>query len=74
VVIEHVSPIRDFTRNAIEKIDRGASDKQLENFVRKNYRLVLLTPEEATHLNRQNRSKMTPDRLGSAGIKLAPPR
>src|SRR5258707_8095535 len=30
VLIEHVSPIRDFTRKAIEKIDGGATDQQLE--------------------------------------------
>jgi len=71
IVIEHVSPIRDFTRKAIEKIDDGASDEQLEDFVKINYRLVLLTPDEALRLNQQNRSKMMPDRLERAGIELA---
>jgi hypothetical protein len=71
VVIEHVSPIRDFTRQAIEKVTQRASNEQLERFVRKNFRLVLLTPDEALRLNKQNRSKMTPGRLGRAGIKLA---
>jgi len=71
VVIEHVSPIRDFTRKAIEKINRGASDRQLKNFVRANYRPVLLTPDETVRLNKQNRSTMTADRLERAGIKMA---
>ena len=71
MVIEHVSPIRDFTRKAIEKIDGGASNEQLEHFVRTSYRLVLLTPDEALCLNKQNHSKMTTDRLGLAGIKLS---
>src|SRR5580698_7708954 len=70
VVIEHVSPIRDFTRKAID-MEQSATDKQLEEFVITNYQLVLLTPEEALRLNKQNRSKMTPDRLTSAGITLA---
>jgi hypothetical protein len=70
VLIEHVSPIRDFTRRAIVNLDEGASDEQLEEFVRSHYRLVLLTPEETLHLNKHNRSRMVPDRLDLAGIKL----
>ena len=72
VLIEHVSPVRDFTRNAIAKLDDGATNKQFLDFVRKKYRLVLLTPEETKHLNKINRSKMTPDRLGQAGIGIVP--
>ncbi len=67
--IEHVSPIRDFTCRAIDKITNGASDAQLKSFVRKYFKLVLLTPEEALRLNRQNRSRMKPHRLRDAGIK-----
>jgi hypothetical protein len=72
VMIEHVSPIRDLTRKAIEQIDGGASDEKLESLVKANYVLVLLTPEETLHLNGQNRSKMTDpplDRLRLAGIE-----
>jgi hypothetical protein len=65
VRIEHVSPLRDFTREAI-KIERQATDGQLEEFVKARYRLVLLTPDETLQLNKKNRSKMSPDRL--AGI------
>ena len=72
VGIEHVSPHRDFTRNAIAKLDDGATDKQFLDFVRENYRLVLLTPEETKHLNKINRSRMTLDRLGQAGIRIVP--
>lgn len=71
VMIEHVSPIRDFTRKAI-KIAEGESDEQLKKFVRNNYRLVLLTPAETLSLNKQNRSKMIKNRLVRAGIKMAP--
>jgi hypothetical protein len=67
VLIEHVSPVRAFTRMAIEKID-SLDDKGLERFVKKHFRLVLLTPEETAQLNRQNRSKMSKDRL--AGIRF----
>ena len=73
VLIEHVSPIRAFTRGAIEIIESGKTDKQLTNFVRKYYQFVLLTQEETIRLNKHNRTEMTPDRLSSAGIKLAPP-
>lgn len=71
VFVEHVSPRRDFTRHAIEQIDNGASDQQFLNYVRKHYRLVLLTEEETKHLNSVNRTKMEKDRLETAGIKLA---
>jgi hypothetical protein len=62
VRIEHVSPLRDFTREAI-KIEQHATDGQLEEFVKARYRLVLLTPDETLRLNKKNRSKMSPDRL-----------
>lgn len=70
VLIEHVSPHRAFTRRAIEKIGGGASDEELTEYIKRLYRLVLLTPEETKRLNRINRSRMTPDRLGEAGISL----
>jgi hypothetical protein len=69
VRIEHVSPIREFTREAIE-LEQHATDEQLEDFVKAKYQLVLLTPDETLRLNKKNRSKMTPDRLSSAGIAL----
>ena len=70
VLIEHVSPIRDFTRCAIAEIDNGASDQEITDYVRRHYRLVLLTTEEIQRLNKINRSQMTTDRLGQAGIKV----
>lgn len=66
--IEHVSPLRDMTRQAIEALDQGASDQEFSEFVVRHYRLVLLTKEETQRLNRINRSRMTPDRLDEAGI------
>jgi hypothetical protein len=71
VMIEHVSPIRHFTREAIAVLDHGASDEELVRFVRTKYKLVLLTAEETLRLNKQNRSTMSEDRLHRAGIKLA---
>ena len=71
VCIEHVSPRRDFTRRAIEQIDRRVSDQQFLNYVRKHYRLVLLTEKETKHLNNINRTKVEKNRLKTAGIKLA---
>ncbi len=71
VLIEHVAPVRDFTRKAIEQLQCGATDAEFERFVRKNYRLVLLAPDEALRLNRLNRSKMDRHRLSKAGIRIA---
>lgn len=68
VKIEHVSPHRALTRGAIQIIDDGANDQEFTDYVRQHFRLVLLTAEEAQRLNRINRSEMTRDRLGSAGI------
>lgn len=70
VLIEHVSPHRALTRLAIEKINAGASDATFIKFVRKKFQLVLLTKEETDNLNKLNRSKLDPDRLRRAGIKL----
>ena len=70
VFVEHVSPVRDFTRQAIKLLDEGASDDELTNYIVKHFRLVLLTKEEMRHLNKINRSRMTPDRLGEAGIQV----
>lgn len=70
VFIEHVSPLRALTRQAIAEHDEGATDEQLTDYVIRHYRLVLLTKEEMDHLNRINRSRMTPDRLGNAGIEV----
>jgi hypothetical protein len=71
VLIEHVSPVRDFTRRAIEKID-SLDDAGFAKFVKRHFRLVLLTPQETVRLNRENRSKMISKRL--TGIKMAKPK
>ncbi|HEY5239559.1 MAG TPA: hypothetical protein VIJ62_14350 [Rhizomicrobium sp.] len=72
VFIEHIAPLRDLTKKAIAEIDRGVTDKKFEAFVRANFDLVLLSFQETQRLNKQNRSRMEPDRLTKAGIKLAP--
>jgi hypothetical protein len=70
VLIEHVAPVRALTRLAIEKIDT-MDDAAFVRFVKRHYRLVLLTPEETIRLNRTNRSKMHVHRL--AHIRMAAP-
>ena len=67
--IEHVAPQRAFTREAIDLLRDGATDQAFTDYVRQHYRVVLLTAEEMAHLNKINRSRMTSDRLGGAGIK-----
>jgi len=71
VLIEHVAPLRDLTRKTIAEHDAGATDEELIKFIKDHFRLVLLTEEETLRLNKINRSKMTPDRLGEAGIEMA---
>ncbi len=71
VFIEHVAPLRALTRSIISEIDAGKSDRQLIDFIKKHYRLVLLTAEETKRLNRINRSELHDDRLGQAEIILA---
>ena len=71
VLIEHVSPLRHLTQKAIERIDQQVTDTQFQQFVKEHYKLVLLSPAETLRLNKQNRTKMNPDRLKHAGIQLA---
>jgi len=73
VQIEHVSPLRELTRQAIETInglDDEAAHARLVEFVKRHYMLVLLTPEEMLSLNKLNRSRMCSERLELADIKL----
>ncbi len=72
VLIEHVTPLRAFTRLAISKIEAGMTDDEFEAFVRNKFEFALLTREEAALLNKQNRTKLDPDRLAKAGIVLEP--
>lgn len=71
VLIEHVSPHREFTRRAIEQIEANVTDDEFKAFVLANFQLALLTVEETARLNKANRTKMAADRLASAGIRLA---
>lgn len=71
VLIEHVSPVRHLTQMVIGEIVQGADDNQLKEFVKAHYKLVLLSPAETLILNKQNRSKVSADRLSRAGISLA---
>lgn len=70
VLIEHVSPHRELTRAATERINRGVADDEFLELVRSNFALALLTEEETTRLNHLNRSTMQSDRLARAGIEL----
>jgi hypothetical protein len=75
VLIEHVSPLRAFTRKAICLLGEKPEytqivRKRLEKFIEEHYRLVLLTPEETIRLNRENRSNMDSQRLEKSGIQV----
>lgn len=68
--IEHVMPQRGYTVQVCRLITQGATDTDIVDFIRANYRLVLLTSEEARRLDRLNRSKLAVDRIADAGILL----
>lgn len=70
VLIEHVMPQREFARKIIKIVGNGATDDEILSVIQQDYRLVLLTQDETTALNRLNRSRITPDRLADAGIKI----
>lgn len=70
VQIEHVSPLRHLTREAIRLVTNGATDAELVAFILAKYRLTLLTRDEMAALNKVNRSRMTEDRLFEAGIAI----
>ena len=71
VLIEHINPHRALTRLAIDKLQSGVTDSDFSGFVKANYQLALLTEAETVRLNKLNRTRIEPDRLGQAGIKLA---
>lgn len=70
VLIEHVAPKRHLTQMPIKKIET-ASDAQFRAFVKRHYRIVLLSPDEMSRLNKLNRSMVHSNRLGQASIEVA---
>lgn len=68
VQIEHVAPTRAWSRAICDMIESNCTDQELLEFVKKTYRLVLLTKEEQRQVDSRNRSKMAADRL--AGIEV----
>jgi hypothetical protein len=70
IYIEHVMPQRAFARLVIDLVSEGISDAQLLQFLKANYRLVLLSRDETQRLNRLNRSRLSPDRIADASIEL----
>jgi hypothetical protein len=76
IYVEHVAPLRDFTKKAISIIDEAqqkgesseAQKNTLKEFVIKHYRLVMLTSEETKILNQKNRTLMSEDRLNGIDI------
>ena len=64
VFVEHVAPHRALTREAVEIVTKGATDKQLIEWIKKNYRLIHLTADETAQLNARNRTRIDSKRLG----------
>ena len=68
--IEHVMPQRAFAKKIIDIVEEGATDEEIIAFIEQNYRLVLLNTEVSSMLNLKNSSRISPDRLGEAGIVM----
>lgn len=68
--IEHVRPQRAYAQEIIARVGTGETDKQILDFIRAHYRLVILTKTEARILDRKNRSRISSDRLAEAGISI----
>jgi hypothetical protein len=67
---EHVAPKRALTIKAIELVMKSKNDEPLLRFIKRNFRLAVLTPDQRSHLDRHNRSRIDPKRLEKAGIKI----
>lgn len=61
--VEHVLPQREMTLRLGAMIDEGKTDTEILGWLKTNYRLVVLTNEETTELNRRNRSRICPNRM-----------
>jgi hypothetical protein len=51
-------------------VEQGATDADVVDYIKDNFRLVLFTPEERRLLDRVNRSRIVEDSLKGAGIEL----
>lgn len=63
VEIEHVFPKRAYTIALLKKLSQIEDKIKIEKWIKKNFKLVLLTPLERANLDKVNRTKMRPDRL-----------
>lgn len=70
VEIEHLLPKRSYAKVVCDMVANGATDAELITYIKINFRLVLLTPDERRSLDRVNRSKIVANRLQEAGIKM----
>jgi hypothetical protein len=70
IEIEHVLPKRAYAQAICLMVEEGATDAELLDYIRDNFRLVLLTKEERTTLDRINRSRLSKARLAEAGIAM----
>ena len=77
VEIEHVYPKRAYTIALLRKLSKTEDTVKIEQWIKKNFKLVLLTPSERANLDKVNRTKkrVIAD-FESAGITLCdePPR
>ncbi|MFZ5522996.1 MAG: hypothetical protein ACOY9D_02780 [Pseudomonadota bacterium] len=63
VEIEHVFPKRAYTIALLNKLSKIEDKIKIEKWIKRNFKLVLLTPLERANLDKVNRTKMRPDRL-----------
>jgi len=63
VEIEHVSPKRAYTIALLSALSKTNDKNKIKKWIRKNFKLILLTTSERVNLDRVNRIRMCPDRL-----------
>ena len=68
VQIEHVFPKRAYTVELLSIISKGTTNEEIAKWIRENFKLALLTPDERSQLDKENRTKHSHNRL--AGILM----
>ncbi|WP_108787238.1 hypothetical protein [Erythrobacter sp. Alg231-14] len=67
--LEHVMPQRAYARDLCECIET-MTDEDVIAHIKATYRVCIITRAEQKHIDKINRSRMTPDRIAEAGIEL----
>ncbi len=68
IEIEHIFPKRVYTQELLCKIDEEATSTNITKWINENFKLALLTPDERTTLDKENRTRNSHDRLAKIAM------